>query len=292
MTEIFLETKEKNFQTNENLDSNAVVIKDVQVYHESKELRRAVPIRNKEGKSYYVLTDYLEPGSIFSKSVVKKGFNGTKYVKYIFALSNPKEKISNNDTASFATNESQLSFGKSEKSKEPLMPSPGETTDNNSKILIQKINAFKRGLVNRIKYLMKIPDYDDGNTISMSAKTIKLNGSVLLSNIIEYQNMKNNFCFENLKKVFRHCRCKLLLRIDEIIITLKSVYLKINIVRVYPENIDVLDSTTKLTLLECLNTDTIKRMEKYSEMNHINKQRPSTKKEIRDELFKLLVVKK
>lgn len=237
----------------EYLDPSIVDIKDVIVHHEDKSLRRTFPLKSKDGKPYYVTTDYLEPDSIAGRSLIKNGMSGEKYTKYIV---NIKQKC--NDT-------------------------------DNINELFKNLSTFRRGLTNRLKYLGKIPDYSDDLNISMSVNTIKLDNSIMIRNIIEYKDQKNNFGIGHLNRVLKQCRCKILMRIDSMIITNKNVYLNIFLLRVYPETIDVLDAETKFFVLEQLNKQSIQNMQRYDSLSNIVKHKPSNKHVVRDELVKLLV---
>jgi hypothetical protein len=263
----------KDVYVSETLDPSTVSIKDVRVHHESNELRRTVPIKNKEGKNYYVMTEYLEPDSVVCRSTMRKSLNNRDYLHYTFSLRRQKQ------------NENKIIKDDSTDISEKLIK------DNVQK-LFENLNAFKRGLTNRIKYLMKIPEYSDDLSVSMTARTIKIKNTLLFNNIIEYNGLKNNFGFGHLKQIIKFCKNKLLIRIDGLEITAKNVYLNITLFRVYPESIDVLDSTTKLALLETLNTESVKNMEKYNDFNHIVKGRSSRKHFVKDELVRLLVNKK
>jgi hypothetical protein len=240
----------------EDLDPNTVTIHNIIIRNDSKDLKRILPIKNKNDKKYYVITETLEPQSVLGKSVFRTK-SDTKYIQYIFSLKYPEVN-------------SQID------------------TMTNSHALLEKLNKFKRGITNRMKYLMKIPEFSDKSNISMLAKTIYLNDSIILSNIIEYKGMRNNFSFGHLKQILKVCRYKLLIRIDGLDISDKDVYLQATLVRVYPENIDALDSMTKITMLESLNTSSMKNMQRYSELNHIEKNKRTSKKNVKSELTKLL----
>lgn len=284
MTSISIDSKkEYSFvpvHVSENLDPATVMIKDVTLHHEEKKLKMTVPIKNNHGKNYYVTTECLDPGSIIGKSTLRRNHNEKEYVHNTFVLNKkPNTHVENGENPSENPNEN------------PNGNLIKITDTNHSHMLFDKLNTFKRSITNRIKYMMKIPEYLDNAPISLAVKTIKLADSILLSNIIEYNGMRNNFSFGHLKQVFRLCKCRLLIRIDGLDITNKNVYLKIVLIRVYPENIDVLDSSTKVALLECLNTESMKNMRRYCDLNQVSYERRYGKHRVKNELVNLLVKK-
>lgn len=162
--------------------------------------------------------------------------------------------------------------------------------DNYSKTLIDKLSNYQRGLTDRIRYIMMIPEYKDKKSFQLHLSTIKLDGKIKYKNIIEYQNKKNNFTYDIVKNVLMNCRYRLLLKIRYLLITNNNVIMNIQLVRIFPENLDTLQSIFKLMITSELNAFTIRNLEKYNELNTPTNTHNVTKQKTKDSLKKLLKI--
>ena len=154
--------------------------------------------------------------------------------------------------------------------------------------LITKLNIFKRGITDRIKFLTLIPSFPEQTSYILSFKTFKSDNSIKFSNIIEYQNKINNFSYTNISKILKACRYKLLLKVISITITHSNVYLNIDLVRILPESFDPLESNDKFHIINQLNHNSYSNISKYNNYEQFVKKEKSSKTDVKTELKKLL----
>jgi hypothetical protein len=155
--------------------------------------------------------------------------------------------------------------------------------------LVDKLNEFKKGITNRIKYRTIIPEYEDQKSYILNLKTIKIDDEILFSNIIEFENKKNNFSYSIVSKVLALCKYKLLLKIESLSITHTNVYFNIRLVRIYPESLDTLPDDIHIHIYNNLNSviiDNINRYEKLIKFDASDAHKCS-KQHVRDRLKKL-----
>ena len=164
-----------------------------------------------------------------------------------------------------------------------------------------KLNKFQRGFTDRIRYMMFIPQYNDKKSFGLKIRTIKINNIVKYKNIIEYQNKKNNFSYNVIKQVLMNCCCRLLLKINYIMISNTNVVLNIRLVRILPDNLDRLSQSTKLYIMGELNALSCKNIEKYRKLDRSYSDdydqskmyhRTQSKTDTKNELMKLFNIPK
>jgi len=289
----------KSLKTSEDLlPANVIINDDVIIKHVEQQIHRTMLISNSQKKPYYFMTEYIDPGFIYH--VVSKRTSGTgqTYNLYNFILKS-KTRINQKENPQHDTNDdinkendnslcqnTNVDFHQDQDINDNDV---GQNINNDVMILIDRLNCFKRGLTERIKYRTMIPkDYPDQKVYYMSARTIKLDCVTKLKNIIEFQDLKNNFNSKTVSNVLRYCRCKLLLKIDSVTITHTNVFLNICLIRIFPENFDSLRGDTKLYIFKELNFTTTKNINTYNNLNCIVRKRASTKAQVRKELMNLM----
>ena len=230
------------------------------------------------------MTDILEPGSVQCRAYKRTSPNNKEYTLYSFFFTNYKEKIDNtqNDT---------IQEGDCDEHKEGDNDEHKESDEQTkSRILITRLNDFKRGITDRIKYRMMIPQYPEQTSYILTLKTIMLNNHIKFSNIVEFQQLKNNFVFRTVSNILSMCRCKFLLKIDSLTLTHSNVFLNIQLVRIFPESLDSLHVDDKLFILNKLNEVTTKNINRCNELNQFTKKQRSSKDQVRSELKKILSI--
>jgi hypothetical protein len=291
---------------NETFDPSTVVIGDTLLDHVDKKMRILVPIKNSKAQSYYVMTDVLPPNSVFcGKEKIER--NGKLSYRDFFDLKKAYKKTKKtqhtaiNKMSNDHHNEDVIDDDNVEVTDDQIEQSDDEinNVDKNDQdqlnqipdsrdILLQNINAFRKGITDRIRYIVKIPEYKDSNVYGLHPSTIKLNDKILYKNIIQFQNKKNNFDFYTVRDVLRLCRCKLLLRVSHFTVTDTNVYVYIRLVRIYPESLDELQSKTKLKVLSELNSQHSKNFEKYNMLSEMKQVKYTPKTVVKTELKKIL----
>jgi hypothetical protein len=154
--------------------------------------------------------------------------------------------------------------------------------------LITKLNKFKRDITDRIKFLTLIPSFPEQTSYMLTYKTFKSDNSVKFSNIIEYQNRINNFSHKTVSNLLKLCRYKLLLKINSITITHSNVFLNIELVRILPESLDLLEPYDKLHIINELNHKFYSNISKYNNLEQFVKKEKSSKTDVKSELKKVL----
>ena len=314
---------------NEVLDPETIHIHDdVSVRHIKHKIQRIVQVSNASKKPYYFMTDYLEPGTVRCNVINKKTVSGHPYTKYTFALrskiyakptldkdqenindddqkDNQQNGVEENGVEENGVEENEVEDNEVDQKTYPtdkktypdeqMFPDTIEennyVVDPSAQNVIDRLNGFKRGITNRIKYRMMIPpDYPDQTMYQFDTKVIKLNNITKLKNIIEYQGNKNNFNFTEVSSILRKCRCKFLFKINGIIITHTNVYFDMLLTRIYPESIDCLQGSSKLHVMNVLNQQSNKNINTYLNLNYAKHERPNSKVHVKSELKRLLAV--
>ena len=253
----------------EDLMANNVVLSDnVALKHVGKEINRIVKIQNDENKPYYFLTETLEPRSVRCNAMKKTTKDGKDYTMYSFSLKGDKKPDPVNE---------------SDPDKEMIESSESQN-------IITRLNVFKRGITDRIRYRMMIPQYPEQKSYILTLKTIKLDDRVKFSNILEYKKLKNNFGFRTVSNILSTCRYKLLFRIESVTLTHSNVFLDTTLVRIFPESLESLESNDKLYILNELNAVTVKNINQYNELNRFTRKQRSSKDQVRLELKKILSI--
>jgi hypothetical protein len=318
-------------KTNEDLSCDNVTINDdVIIRHNNNEIHRIVSISNSLKKTYYFMTDPIQPGYCKLNVTNKTSSMGQKYTRYNFVIKskisirkndenkneqqqieqqdieqqdigqqeteqqeNGQHEIGQQETEQHENGQQEIGQQEIEQQKIELSQERIIKECIEAKNFIDKLNQFKRGLTNRVRYRMMIPqNYPDQTLYYVSAKTIKLNNEIKLKNIIEYQNFKNNFSSRIVSNILRNCKCKLLFRIDSFTVTHTNVYLDICLVRIFPENFDALRANDKTYVLSELNSLTTKNINTYNKLNNIKNVHGKTKQEVQKELMKTLSFQK
>jgi hypothetical protein len=302
---------DQNQMISQTLDPVSTKLHDIVLRHSKDKFVRIVPITSCDDKGYYVMTELLDPLTVFcaSNEIIAK--NGQKYYKNSFRIRVPKlinhhahnhdiisEPSNNTDADANDNNKFHDSFediiSEEEDISDQYQNIPQEITQEKpqektqeSLILIDRLNKFQRGLTDRIKYMMMIPDYDNKNSFGLTMNTIKIGNTIKYKNIIEYQNKKNNFCFNVVKQVLMKCRCKLLLKINYLLITETNVILNIRIVRIIPDNLDNLSMSTKINIISEINSLSSRNAEKYNALDTVPKLSHISKNDTKKDLMKL-----
>lgn len=289
---------------NENLDPETIHIHDdVMVRHIKHKMQRMVQVSNASIKPYYFMTDYLEPGTVRCNIINKKSVSGHPYTKYTFVLrskvyANPihdsDDVDKRNDIEGNLDKENEVDQKTYPTDKEmypDVIDENNYVVDPSAQNLIDRLNGFKRGITNRIKYRMMIPpDYPDQTIYRFGAKVIKLDNITKLNNIIEYRGDKNNFNSTEVSSILRKCKCKFLFKINGIIITHTNVYFDMSLTRIYPESLDPLQGFDRLHMLNVLNHQSNKNINAYLNLNYAKYERPNSKVNVKSELKRLLAV--
>lgn len=213
----------------QNLDYNNVTLNNMIIKSQNSVTRRFIPITSDDNKGYYVLIENLDPSSVFCSS---------KDITYICPYSGKEKtnKIYNFNLRNVNDVNKNIS------------------NDN----IIDKLNNFRKGIMNRLKYITMLPNYDDNKYYGVKINSIRINNKLLYKNIIEYDGNKNNFSFNIIRNVLINCNCKLLLKINYLIISPTDTTLDIRIVRIYPESLDTLENDTQIMILDTLHERTNK----------------------------------
>jgi len=243
----------------QTLDPLTTVLHDVELRHTKDKVSRLLPITTTDNKGYYVMTDLLEPKSVFcATDEVTDGHSKKRFVNSFRLYQHQSKQHDVQDDV-----------------------------QDNSTLLIDKLNKFQRGLTDRIRYMMLIPQYTDKKSFGLRMNTIRLNNIIKYKNIIEYQNKKNNFGFDVVKQVLMGCHCRLLLKINYLSITESNVVLNINVVRIIPEDLDNLSMNTKISIMGELNNVSSSNAEKYQTLDSVPKMTHVSKTTTKNDLMKI-----
>lgn len=293
---------------NEELNGQSVTINDnVILRHIGKEIIRVIGINNNENKAYYFMTDTLDPRSVYCNVSKKISQNKKEYMVYNFSLkgnviknkdnmANDKEfddKGVNQDPDKNTNTDiiiKDLIVDTESCIASDIVPDTVPVTVPESQRIIDRLNAFKRQITDRIRYLMMIPQYPDQISYILTLNTIKLNNHIKFTNIIEFQQQKNNFGFRAVSNVLTSCRYKLLLKIESITLTHSNVFLNIRLVRIYPESLDTLDINDKLHIIGELNALSAKNINTYINLNKFTRKKVNSKEQVKSELLKILSI--
>jgi hypothetical protein len=270
-------TRDKNVvidnsnKQNETLIALDVMMHDVIFKTVGSNVHRIIPLSNNENKNYYFMTDFFDPGYVrcnIKTSHICDIFTGQKY------------------NVNFTLNDKSYDDRKK------------ETDDNNNNDIItqtrntiNRLNSFKKGLIDRIKFLMQVPEnLSDQSMYYMNVNMIKIGNDKKLRNIIEYNDVINNMSVSSMITILKYCRCKLLFQINSLDLLQKGAYLNIRLVRVYPEIIDLIPDDKKMYVLSELSSSNIRSIVHNNTMHSIAKTNPVSKYCVRDELKRLLLV--
>jgi hypothetical protein len=236
---------------NENLIADDVVIHDIISTHHAK-LTQIIPISNSINKNYYYKTKLLEPNSVCCRFRDNQQ-NGIAYKQYYFTFNN----IKNSD----------------------------ELLE-----LIQKLNKFKHGITDRMKYMMKIPEYDehDNNMYNINADMITINKERKFRNILQIKEDKNNIDPYSVMEVLKACKCEFLFHIKSVLVSENIVKLSMRMVRIYPESLDTLNGKTKIVIVRQLNNSFVPNVS-LDDLNNIRTNKMARKQEVKDELKKMFL---
>jgi hypothetical protein len=268
-------TKQKIFNhdniKSESLDPRDCTLHDLTVHHIGKNLIRIIPITTQDHKNYYFMTDSMEPNSL-SCAIPKNGYRTINFIL------RKKQQINKQDT--------EVNIG----IHQTIDPANDPANPSNIQVdtLIDRFNVFLKGLTDRVKFLMMIPQYQDKTVYYPKVNTIRIEGSTKLKNIIEYLGKKTNFHHRDVNRILLHCRCKFLFHIMSISITVNNVHLNTKIVRIYPENFDTLNLHDRVHTMNEINRVTIKNNALFNDLDNITEKRTASKRSVRDELKQLV----
>lgn len=278
VTDTQINTENQTERKNEDLSPDTVVMEDnVILKHIGKEINRIVKITNKDKKPYYFMTETLEPGSVRCYASKKISAENKEYTQFCFSLKGNKKKSlkdqeNNDQDDDHVDTQKEIS-----------------NTSNSQKV-IDRLNEFKMGLTQRVRYRMMVPQYPEQTSYILTLKTIRLDNKIKFSNIIEFQQLKNNFGFRAVSNILMNCRYKLLFKIESITLTHSNVFIDIRLVRIFPETFDSLDMQDKLYIMNELNAITVKNITRYNTLTKFTQKHRSTKDQVRSELKKLLSI--
>ena len=156
--------------------------------------------------------------------------------------------------------------------------------NNNSEILINQLNKFKDDIVNKLKYITKLPNYE--NQIDYSFKINKNNTTI--PNILQYNNKSINISYNILKNIIKHTKYKLLIHIQSLSITHNNVYLNLRISRIIIDSFDSLNTSDKVYINNIINSNSINNNNKIIELNRVYIKNYKSIKSIKHDLYKLL----
>lgn len=272
---------DQNLQS-QNLDPQKAHLHNILLRHNKTELERVVPISAQIDKKpnvqsnyqvgninstntipvssqlpmpsgYYIMTELLQANSIqcYTKEITAK--SGNKFTSNVFRLI-------------------------------------GTNNSTNAEQLVNNLNTFIKGVAERLKYMMKIPQYKEKTSFYFTVNTIKINNCIKYRNIVEIDNNKNNLELAELKEILTKCNYKLLIKINYLLITATSVILNARIVRVIPESLDPLFGMTKINVLNEFNKKSKNNVNKYNEIICSADTTCLSKKQVNNELKKLFCV--
>jgi hypothetical protein len=299
-----LDKKENLTFENENLDPLTITLQNMTLMKNT----RIIPLVNKNNKKYFFMTDYMEPNSIYC-SVKHKIYEGKKYDQINFTMykkiNNVKSDIkhvdikyitndnSNNENINNENNINNNEIKCDEQNNDIIQIYEEKDNDKEKEtdinILIDKFNIFKRGITNRIKYIMKIPNYEDSNVYYSKTEIIYVDKTKKLKNIIEYDDIINNLHCDDVNTILSKCRCKFLFHISSIKISDTDVMLGLKLVRIYPETLDILNIIEKTYILNQIKGANFNASEFYNGLDIHTKTKQKSKKIVVDELKRLIM---
>lgn len=157
-------------------------------------------------------------------------------------------------------------------------------------LTIEKLNKFKKDLCEKLKYIMSMPVYT--NEQNQSSYNIKcyINSNGKIPKILDYNNKICDLDHKYIKKIFEKCNCSLLVQLKSLIVTSKSVHLEIALVRIYPNNLELItDQNILMGIYNDINMKSIDNMNKIKEYDSIYISRKYHKKDdIKDQLKSIL----
>lgn len=268
----------------QTLDSAVTKLHDVVLRHAKDRFDRLVPITTSDDKGYYFMTNPLEPKTVFCSTKEIIGKNGKRSYINGFTLRTPKLSETVNDDG---LKDKDNDYASNSDSHDEGQYSAKCNDKQESKILIDRLSAFQKGLIERLKHMMLIPQYNDKKSFNLRINTIKLDNTIKYKNIIEYQNKRNNFSFDIVNQVLMKCRCRLLLKINYLKITNTTTILNIRIVRIMPNDLDNLSMSTRINVISELNYISSRNAEKYNDLNSIPKFKVTSKAEVKKDLMRL-----
>lgn len=155
---------------------------------------------------------------------------------------------------------------------------------NNSISLINELNNFKENLINKLKYIIKIPEYK--NQIKYSLKVNKHQN--ILTNILEYNNKLVSLPFDIVKNIIKYTKYKLLIHIISLSITHNNVYLNLRVSRIIPDSIDNLHTNDKVYIYNIINSTIVNNYQNIIELNNVYIKKYKSINKIKSELYRLL----
>ncbi|VBB18354.1 hypothetical protein YASMINEVIRUS_817 [Yasminevirus sp. GU-2018] len=295
----FLSAFVNSIPDSQTLDPQKTSLHDVVIRHNKAEIERLVPISTNDNKGYYVMTDTMDPCSVFchTKEITTK--TGAKFMNTTFKLVNRTHRDDKNEKEENRTVNKHKKYDSDEededekpKKKSSVSVKAKEVEQNEAKTpageLIEKLNTFMEGLTERIKYMMMIPETEKKKSFQLTINTIKLDKTIKYRNIIGLNEKKDNVDLACLRDVLRLCRYRLLLKINYLLVTQKTVLLNMRLVRVLPESLDPLPTTTKLNILSEFNKSLAKSVDKYNELANVVDTSHVSKQQAKDDIKKLL----
>jgi hypothetical protein len=293
-------SRDNSNRQNETLTPSDAIIHDVVFKDINNNAHRIIPVSNSADKNYYFMTDCIDPG--FIKCNIRTEKYGSykiqdnhKYnVNFSLNSKSYKDKKLNevNDIAKGNMDNDNECYNNdcddndtNKKNEEYVELTEGQN-------IINKLNSFKRGLIDRVKFLMQVPkDVNNQSMYYMNVNMIKIGNDKKLRNIVEYNNITNNLSVGSMINILKYCRCKLLFQINSLDILQKGVYLNIRLVRVYPENLDTIPDNKKIFVLRELSTSNIRSIVNIdTPAIFMAKTKAASKYQVRDELKKILLV--
>ena len=263
--------KNNTYTIHATLDGNDVNLEQTQIKHSktTKNIIRAVPIKNRDNNGFYFLSEQLKPNSI--KYSTKK-YNNTNYdTTYLFFNKHINKEIIENNKEIIEDKKEV------EENKE---------IDN----LIDNLNNFKQTIINKIKYIMKIPKLENSQySYNCIVDSTYVKNEKMFKNILEYQKMVTDLSIGDINLILKYCSCKYLFHILSMDITDNNIKLSIKIDKIYPETLDVLNDIDSLRITDQLNKYSLVNMIKYNDLNIIVTNKIQNKKDVAEELRGLLL---
>lgn len=155
---------------------------------------------------------------------------------------------------------------------------------------LNNLNKFKSSIIDKIKYITTIPISDiKDNKTRFTINTHKdIDNKYILKDFLHYDNCKTSISVKLLKIILSKCECKLLIKIKGLLLTSKHTYLKLQIMKIYPESIDNLDIIHKTKILKLLHSKIYENINSLKKIGRYTIKKYSSKKNVKDELVSLL----
>lgn len=226
------------------LKINDIILGNEYTIHNNGKLVRIVPIHTNENKSFYFTTSELTNCDLLCK------YYKHPYEDYRFVIINNSMNNNNNTCIS----------------------------------LVNQLNIFKNDIINKLKYIIKIPTNNEQKEYSLKVNRKKH----IINNILQYNNKSVNLPFDIVKNIIKYTKYKLLIHIISLNITHNNIYLNLRISRIIPNSIDNLHTNDKIFIYNIINSNLLNNYQNIVELNNVYVNNYKSKNTIKNELYNLL----